>query len=137
MPHKAQKRAIRDSVVESYGTGDEDREGQAITAERPSISGFEEVAKTVGTGDLEEERTAAPSRPIGMTFSDLIDKWLTRTTEIRYVMLPLAIYGLAVFSGHCKSWAEFGFASLAGGALVVLLFLVEVLCRAGRRWKWW
>ena len=138
MRRKAPKKVIVDSAPEAVGTGDEDRAKQSASHGITTVYGYKESTRTDWPTEVEaEEKEALSQSSYGMTNADLIDKWLSRVAGLRYVAFPFVIYGLSISSGHCNSWKEFGFASLASGVLIILLITVELFHKLGRWRNWW
>lgn len=117
------------------GTGDIDRATRPIRLQQPTTATTNEseiIAATTTEAVAEEGLTPTEEMRgvVGMTYPDLIDKWLRHWEWLLYVGGPFVLYAIAVASGNLKNESEFIWTTAAGVTVMVLILIIKKLAKA-------
>jgi len=96
-----------------------------ISGTSTNVSLPSNTTASVGTVASQEDVGQVAKSGGGMTFPDLIDKWLTKAMWLIVMAPAAAAYLVALATGHMKSWPEFSFTSLVALVLLVATLVLR------------
>ena len=114
-------------LEEQRGTGDIDEQPSQKALTGTTTAPAPET--TTATEPEEEEPNTEVSTtavsPSGRTWPDLIHQLLTNSSALVYILIPFALFAIAIASGNLKNWVEVCIVGTVGLLLSVVTFFLK------------